>query len=227
MRRSINSDNNLIVTINSKSPVSEVYRTLRTNIQFASQEQTLQVIMITSSQTGEGKSVTVSNLAVAYAQEGKKVLIIDADMRRSSLHEIFSLPNREGLSTVLRGKSNDGDVFQNTIIDNLYLLTSGPIPVNPSELLSSDAMQSLISIARQEFDIVLIDTPPILAVTDSAIVSAWCDAVVIVAAAGKVKRYHLKKAVEQMSHVNANMIGIVLNQANRNDQEVFYMKYYG
>lgn len=226
MRRSINNSN-LIVTLNPKIPISEVYRTLRTNIQFASVERPFQVIMITSSQPGEGKSITVSNLAVTYAQEGKKVLIIDADMRKPSLHQFFSLPNRAGLSSVLNNESSRLEVIKDTIVDNLYLLPSGPIPNTPSELLSSDTMRNLLDQLRNDFDVILIDTPPILAVTDSAIVSVMCDAVVIVAAAGKVKKNRLQKAKEQLDHVNANVIGIVLNQTNRDDQEIFYMKYYG
>ncbi|QAY66773.1 CpsD/CapB family tyrosine-protein kinase [Paenibacillus protaetiae] len=226
MRRSIN-DSSLIVTVNPKSPISEVYRTLRTNIQYSSLEHSLQIIMVTSSVAGEGKTTTVSNLAVTYAQEGKKVLLIDADMRKPSLHQVFEKTNRLGLSTILSHPSSIESAIQDTIIDNLSILPSGPIPENPSELLSSENMREFLTQLRDKYEIVLIDTPPILAVIDGSIISTLCDGVILVAGAGRVKKQHLNKAIKQLEHVNASMIGFVLNQTSKDDQDIFYMKYYG
>lgn len=226
MRRSTN-ENNLIVTSNPKSPISEVYRALRTNIQYSSSEIAIKTIMITSAQAGEGKTTTISNLAVAYAQEGKKTLLIDGDMRKPSLHRMFSQPNRSGLSLILSGEATLHESICTTIIENLLLIPSGPIPNNPSELINSSLMKQLLENFKEEYDVILIDTPPVLAVTDSIITSALCDGVILVAAAGKVKKEYLKKAKERLDHVNARILGVVLNQINRDDHPVFYMDYYG
>lgn len=211
MRRSTN-DSSLIVSMNPKSPISEVYRLLRTKIPFSSKDMELKTIMVTSSQTGEGKSTTISNLAVTYAQEGKRVLLIDADLRKPSLHRIFSRLNYQGLSTLLAGQANTEEVIQETSINQLSLLPSGPVPSNPSELMDSIAMRNLLDQMKEQYDVILMDTPSVLSVSDSVIVSALCDGIIMVVAAGKVKRERLKKAQEQLTHVNARMLGIVINR---------------
>jgi capsular exopolysaccharide synthesis family protein len=211
MRRSIN-DSSLIVSMNPKSPITEVYRLLRTKIHFASKDQELKTLMITSTQAGEGKTTTISNLALTYAQEGKKVLLVDADMRKPSLHRVFSLPNYQGLSTLLTGHTSIQDSIQETIVDHLSLLSSGPVPANPAELMDSVVMRDLLEQLKSQYDVILIDTPSVLAVSDSVIVSALCDGVVMVVAAGKVRKDHLKKAKEQLDHVNARILGIVMNK---------------
>lgn len=211
MRRSI-SEGSLIVSHNPKSSISEVYRLLRTKIPFFSKDQELKTVMVTSSQPGEGKTTTISNLAVTYAQEGKKVLLIDADLRKPSLHRVFSQINHQGLSSLLIGHSSIQESVQKTSIDNLWLLPSGPVPANPSELIDSSGMRELLHQIKDQYDVILVDTPSVLSVSDSVIVSALCDGVIMVAAAGKVKKDHLKKAKEQLDHVNARMLGIVLNR---------------
>ncbi|GIO99073.1 capsular polysaccharide biosynthesis protein [Paenibacillus lautus] len=210
MRRSINN-HNLIVSANPKSPISEIYRLLRTKIQFFYKEQELKTVMVTSSQPGEGKSTAIGNLAVAYAQEGKSVLLIDADLRKPSLHRMFSLLNSQGLSTLLAGDTSLEESVQETAVERLSLLPSGPVPANPSELIDSPAMRELLELSKLQYDVILIDTPSVLSVSDSVIVSALCDGVIMVAAVGKVKKDHLRKAKEQLDHVNARMLGIVLN----------------
>ncbi|MGG4105623.1 CpsD/CapB family tyrosine-protein kinase [Paenibacillus lautus] len=210
MRRSINN-HNLIVSANPKSPISEIYRLLRTKIQFFYKEQELKTVMVTSSQPGEGKSTAIGNLAVAYAQEGKSVLLIDADLRKPSLHRMFSLLNSQGLSTLLAGETSLQESVQETAVERLSLLPSGPVPANPSELIDSPAMRELLELSKLQYDVILIDTPSVLSVSDSVIVSALCDGVIMVAAVGKVKKDHLRKAKEQLDHVNARMLGIVLN----------------
>ena len=168
--------------------------------------------MVTSSQPGEGKTTTISNLAVTYAHEGKKVLLIDVNMRKPSLHRVFSLPNHQGLSTVLTGDIAVEKVIQDTIVTNLSLLPSGPVPSNPSELIDPPIMRELLEQLKLEYDVILMDTPSVLAVSDSVIISALCDGVIMVAAAGKVNKDHLRKAKEQLDHVDARMLGIVVNQ---------------
>ncbi|MGG3280303.1 CpsD/CapB family tyrosine-protein kinase [Paenibacillus solani] len=214
MRRSIN-DSSLIVSMNPKSPISEVYRILRTKIHFSSKDQELKTLMITSTQTGEGKTTTISNLAVTYAQEGKRVLLIDADMRKPSLHRVFSVPNHQGLSTLLIGHTSVQDSIQETIVSNLSLLPSGPVPANPAELMDSAVMRELLEQLKPEYDVILLDTPSVLSVSDSVIVSALCDGVVMIVASGKVRKDHLRKAKEQLDHVNAHMLGIVINKEAR------------
>ncbi|MBD7970805.1 CpsD/CapB family tyrosine-protein kinase [Paenibacillus gallinarum] len=213
MRRSINN-NSLIVSENKKTPISEEYRLLRTKISFSSKDMDLKTIVVTSSQSGEGKSTTISNLAITYAQEGKRVLLIDADLRNPSLHRIFSQLNHQGLSTLLTGQTNVKESIQETFISQLSLLPSGPLSPNPSELVNSLAMHKLLEQMKEQYEIILIDTPSVLAVTDSLIVSALCDGVIIVVAAGKVKKEKLKKAQEQLEHVNAKILGIVINRVN-------------
>lgn len=214
MRRSIN-DSSLIVSMNPKSPISEVYRILRTKIHFSSKDQEFKTLMITSTQTGEGKTTTISNLAVTYAQEGKRVLLIDADMRKPSLHRVFSVPNHQGLSTLLTGHTSVQDSIQETIVSNLSLLPSGPVPTNPAELMDSAVMRELLEQLKPEFDVILLDTPSVLSVSDSVIVSALCDGVVMIVASGKVRKDHLRKAKEQLDHVNARMLGVVINKEAR------------
>lgn len=211
MRRLIN-DGSLIVSLNPNSPRTETYRLLRTRIQFSSKDHELNTLMVTSSQAGEGKTTTISNLAVIYAQEGKKVLLIDANMRKPSLHRIFSQLNHQGLSTLLTRQTSNGDAIQETSICHLHLLPSGPVPSNPSELIDSKAMWELLETLEKQYDVILIDTPSILDVSDSVILSAMCDGVIMVAAAGKAKKDHLRKAKDQLSHVNARILGVVLNQ---------------
>lgn len=211
MRRSTNNSS-LIVSTNLKSPISEEYRLLRTKIPFSSKDMDLKTIMVTSSQSGEGKSTTISNLAVTYAQEGKKVLLIDADLRKPSLHRIFSQLNHQGLSTLLAGQSSVEEAIQETSISQLSLLPSGPLSANPSELFNSLAMRELLEQMKEQYDVILMDTPAVLTVTDSVIVSALCDGVIMVVAAGKVKKEKLKKAQEQLEHVNARILGIVINR---------------
>lgn len=210
MRRSIH-ESSLIVSMNPKSPISEEYRLLRTKIPFFSKDQELKTVMVTSSQPGEGKTTTISNLAVTYAQEGKRVLLIDANLRKPSLHRVFSLSNHQGLSAVLAGSTPIQEVIQETMMNNLYLLPSGSIPTNPSELLDTSMMREVLEQMKLEYDVILMDTPSVLTVSDSLIISALCDGVIMVAAAGKVSRDHLKKAKEQLDHVDARMLGTVVN----------------
>ncbi|WP_027093839.1 CpsD/CapB family tyrosine-protein kinase [Cohnella thermotolerans] len=217
--------NSLVSLLNPASPVSEVYKTLRTNIHFSSIDSPLKVIMMTSAVKGEGKTTTVCNLAVAYAQEGKKVLLIDCDLRAPAVHQLFSQSNRTGLTNILANQNQWQEVIRDTPIDTLSLLTSGPIPPNPAELLGSSRMQALIEELRQHYDVILLDVPPVLAVTDSLVVSALCDSVVMVVVAGKVDKELVKKTKASLEHVNARLIGVVFNRINRRERKAAFSYY--
>ncbi|WP_373230148.1 CpsD/CapB family tyrosine-protein kinase [Cohnella sp.] len=217
---------NLITEHNPKSPISEGYRILRTNIEFSSIDQTLQTIMVTSSKPSEGKSTTCANMAVAFAQANKRVLLIDADLRKPTQHHIFGKTNRYGLTTVLFNQKELQDIIQLTNTDNLSMISAGPTPPNPSELLSSKRMAALLTATREMYDVIIIDTPPILSVTDAQIVATQSDGVVLVLDSGKVKKEAALKAKASLEHVKAKLVGVVLNNINRKDSNSYYY-YYG
>lgn len=218
----------LITVAKSKSPISEAYRTLRTNIQFTGVDFETRKIMITSAGPGEGKSSTVANLAVSLAQAGKSVLIIDADMRNPTQHKLFNLNNWEGLSRTL---FQDRDMelakyWQETEVPGLRVLTAGPIPPNPAELLGSKRMRWLLDEAGREFDMVIIDTPPVIAVADSSILAREIDGVILVLASGEVSRDYAARAKEQLEKVGAKILGAVLNKVEMKTKEHYYYYYY-
>lgn len=217
----------IIADSNPKSPISEAYRTLRTNIQFSSIDEEIQVIMVTSAGPGEGKSTTLSNLAVTYAQSGKKVLIIDGDLRKPTVHHTFSQTNRWGLTNILSGQSQLNEAIRETNIANLYVMTAGPIPPNPSEILASKKMTLMLEELKEQYDVIFIDAPPTLAVTDAQIIATKCDGVLLVLDSGKVKRDLALKAKASLEHVKARILGVVLNNVERNKNEDYYYYYYG
>ncbi|MCK9860358.1 CpsD/CapB family tyrosine-protein kinase [Paenibacillus sp. ATY16] len=224
MRRST-SDNRLVVLLNPSSPVAEAYRTLRTNIQYSSVDAPIQLLMAASAQSGEGKSTVISNLAVAYAMEGKRVLLIDTDLRKPTIHRIFAQTNRLGLTNLLTSESTLQEVIKDGGIDNLDIITSGPTPPNPAELLGSHRMKTVLEELKERYDLILFDTPPVLPVTDSLIMSSYCDGVLLVIHAGKVKKAYVRKAKEKLDFVQSRIIGAVFNQMKR--QDVAFVKYYG
>ncbi|MDO7907199.1 CpsD/CapB family tyrosine-protein kinase [Paenibacillus sp. JX-17] len=211
------TSNHLITTANSQSPISEEYRMLRTNIQFSSLDDQMQVIMIVSAEAGEGRTTTIGNLAVTYAQEGKRVLLIDTDLRRPSLHDLFHLRNVDGLTNVLANKQTWSEVIKDTDVEHLQLMTAGPIPPNPSDMLGSRRLRDLIAELREVYDVILVDSPPLLAATDGFILSSVCDGVVLVVNAGKAKKENVKKAKASLEKVKARILGVVLNNATRYD----------
>lgn len=212
----------LISLLNPKSPVTEAYRSIRTNIDFSSLDHNIQVIMSTSATPGEGKSTTICNLAVVYAQSDKKVVLIDADLRKPTMHHTFQLSNRIGLSSLLSRQADMTSVVQETTIPNLSVITSGPIPPNPSEMVASGRMSALIEELRDQYDIILIDTPPMLAVTDAQIISTKSDGVVLVLDSGRVKKDMALKVQEQLNQVNAKILGVVLNNVKKKQGAGYY-----
>ena len=221
------TERKIISLVNPKSPISEAYRSLRTNIQFTAADDQIQVIMVTSAGPGEGKSTTVSNLAVTYAQAEQKVLVMEADLRKPTVHKMFLQPNRIGISNVMLNQVTLNDIIRETDVPNLYVITSGPIPPNPSEILGSKKMAKAIAELREMFDIIIIDTPPVLALTDAQVVATNSDGVIMVIDSGKVKRDAAIKAKANLEHVNARMLGVVLNNVKRNGSDSYYYYYYG
>lgn len=216
----------LITIINPKSPISEQYRTIRTNIEYSNIDCENRVIMVTSSTPGEGKTITSANLAVVFSQQGKKVLLIDADFRKPMVHSVFRKNNMLGLTSVLIKKLPLMEAVKDTKVKNLYVLTSGPIPPNPSELLSSKSMRDLLKAIRKEYDFIIIDTPPILPVTDAQILANQCDGVILVINYGKTKLEHAEKSKTLLLNVKAKLLGAVLNNINGNYEEYYYDENY-
>lgn len=219
-------NNSILVHEEPKSPMSEAYRVLRTNIQFSNFEMPLKVIAITSAGPGEGKSTTISNLAITFAQAGSKVLLVDGDLRKPALHKLYNLPNHTGLVNILAKQVTAESCIQLSFIENLYVLTSGPIPPNPSELLQSENMRHFLDEMEGAFDIVLIDTPPVCNIADAAILSSCIDGIIIVAASGKVKIDDIKRAKDILEKVSANIIGVVLNKLDKSANKHYYNNYY-
>jgi protein-tyrosine kinase len=216
----------LITHSNPKSPVSEAYRVLRTNIQYSSFDKPLKTIVITSSGPGEGKTTTVINLAITFAQMGSRVLLIDADMRKPRIHKVFEINNRTGLTNLL-ATHGDYKAFMNKCpVTNLDVLTCGVIPPNPSELLTSNAMKQFMEKVKNDYDIVFLDSPPVGTVTDAAILSAIVDGTILVAASGTLEISDLIRAKELLGNVKANIIGVVLNKLDKKAQGNYYYYYY-
>lgn len=212
----------LITKYNPKSPISEQYRTIRTNLQFASIDQQLRTIMVTSSTPGDGKSTTVANLAIVMAQQGNKVLLIDADLRKPTTHYTFRCPNTQGLTSVLTKQSTLEESVYRSDVENLFIIPSGPIPPNPSELLSSKSMELLLESAQVPYDIVLIDTPPVLAVTDAQVLAKNCDGSVLVVSSGKTEVESAVKAKDLLEKTGTKILGVILNRKKDNENAHYY-----
>ncbi len=224
----VGSHAHLITQLKPKSSVAESYRTLRTNIQFASLKKESQIILFTSSSLKEGKSTTVANMAITKAQEGNRVLLVNCDLRKPSIFKIFGLEKGPGLTDIILGKAhwkdvvNDitdlmlgkirmDDIMRTPGLENLHVITCGGIPPNPAELLSSRGMTDFLEEVREEYDLVIMDCPPILPVTDAAILAPKVDGVVLVYQAGRIPRNALKRAKTHLENARANILGIVLN----------------
>lgn len=225
----------LIVYKDPKSPISEIYRTLRTNIQFMNTKKNLKTILVTSTYSGEGKSWISSNLAVTFAQADKKVLIIDGDLRKGRQYTIFGIAPKPGLSNYLSGVNinEDGTVSENvtnyiqrTSVENLYIMPAGNIPPNPSELLNLPQMVDLLERAKELYDIIIIDGTPCQLVTDSLILARIVDTTIIVAECKETKKEDLKKVVNNIENVGGKIAGVVLNRipisAKRYEERYYY-----
>jgi succinoglycan biosynthesis transport protein ExoP len=213
----------LVAAIHPRSPISEAYRILRTNIQFSAVDRPLEALLVSSPNPVEGKSITLANLGVVMAQAGLSAILVDSDLRRPVLHKVFDLPNKEGLTTVLLGgELNLDGRLQATEVENLQVLTSGPLPPNPSELLGSKKMKSLIEALKGKADVVLFDSPPAMVVTDAAVLARQVDGVLLVTEAGNTRREIAQRAKEDLTKVGANVLGVVLNKLSLRGAGYYY-----
>ena len=209
---------------NPKSVISEAYRTLRTNIQYSSFDKKIQTILVTSAEVAEGKSTVSGNLALTFAENNNKVILIDCDLRKPSLHKKFKISNMVGLSELLLGKVNLQEAVQKHS-DNLFVLTSGKLPPNPAEMLASSAMTNLLDKLKEEYDVIILDSAPVGAVTDAQILSTKVDGTILVARAQRTKRDTVLEAEDSLKKVGANIIGCVLQGVDNLKGKYYY--YYG
>ncbi|MFW5996045.1 MAG: CpsD/CapB family tyrosine-protein kinase [Halanaerobiaceae bacterium] len=216
----------LIAREHPYSPVTEAFRSLRTELSFISPDNPLKSLLVTSSDKGEGKSILTSNLAISMAQNNRQVRVIDADLRRPVLHRIFNLPNHTGLSSFLSEDLRPEDIIQNTEIDGLSIISSGPIPPNPAELLSSQKMLQLLHREEEEVDLVLLDTPPVIIVSDAVGLSPRVGGVLLVVAARETARDKVRATRNKLEQVGANIVGSVLNRYPVGKAEYFYEAYF-
>ncbi|MBM7652551.1 CpsD/CapB family tyrosine-protein kinase [Neobacillus cucumis] len=219
------SSRKLITAVAPKNAISEQYRTIRTNIQYSSIDGEMRTMMVTSAGPGEGKSTTAANLAVTFSQLGKKVLLVDADLRKPTVHHTFQVNNIYGFTTVLTKQTTLEKAVLKSQEDDLFILTSGPIPPNPAELLSSKSMEQFIMDAKEMFDYVIFDTPPLLAVADPQIIANQCDGSVLVVYSEKTEIDQAKKSKELLQNAQSKLLGVVLNHKEIKNNDYYY--YYG
>ncbi len=220
----------LITHYKPRSPISESYRSLRTSLQFASVDNGIKTVVVTSPAPKEGKTLTASNLAITEAQAGKKTLLLDTDLRKPMIHHLFSLEKDEGISKVLTGELKLADAIKKTKIENLSVITSGPIPPNPSELLGSKKMKQVLEELKSKFDVIILDSPPMIAVTDPVVIGQEVDGVVFVIRSGKTTRDIAEKAKSNAEYVHIKLLGTVLNDIDvrhvYGSYKYYYYKYY-
>ena len=222
----------LITVAHPKSPISEQFRTILTNINFMAIDKPIKTLAMTSANMSEGKSTVTDNVAVVWAQTGQRVLLIDSDLRRPTLHATFNKSNQHGLTTILTSGTNSVDlreIIQSSGVENLDILTSGPIPPippNPAELLNSQRMKTLLDTVKGIYDMVIVDVPPMLEVTDTQILSRHLDAIVLVVKQGQTQKLAVKRTVELLNLAHANLLGYVMNDVNA-DGDAAYGYGYG
>lgn len=216
----------LITLTRPSSVIAEQFRTIRTNIQFSMVDQDLKTIVVTSAGPGAGKSTISANLAVTFASQGKKVLLVDADMRKPTVHKTFRLPNHDGLTTLLTEKDVQiSNIAHRAPTEGLFIITSGVIPPNPSELLASKRMDRLMNELVQIFDLIIFDMPPVIAVTDAQIMASKVDGTIFVIPKGLTSKDMVLKSKDLLEKVHANVIGAIFNRVEIAGDNYYY--YYG
>jgi capsular exopolysaccharide synthesis family protein len=216
----------LVTVLSPKSPPAEAYRTLRSNINFAQVDYPARTFVVTSAGAGEGKTTTTANLAVVFAQAGQEVLLVDADLRRPSVHRIFNVPSERGLTNVLVGESTLAEVIVETDVPGLRLVPTGPLPPNPAELLESAQMTRIIEQSRDLADIVIFDSPPAIVLTDAVIVSSKVDRTILVAEAGQVTRDAFNEMCRLITNARGTILGVILNKVRLSAADYYYYYYY-
>jgi capsular exopolysaccharide synthesis family protein len=215
----------LVVRTNPHSVITEQYRTIRSNIKFSLPSNDMKVLLFTSASKEEGKSTTSANMAIVFAESGKRVLLVDADMRRPTLHHTFKLSNKVGLSNLLLKKGRLQDSVKKSGVPGLDLLLCGQIPSNPAELLESEVMDKLIDEMKEKYDLIIFDSPPLLSVTDAKILANKCDGTVLVVSTGKTEKDTLTKARDSLVTARAYILGVVLNNYKIGKHTPYYYNY--
>lgn len=224
-KKKTGSDNRrgLVFGKNPNSAISEQFRTIRTNIRFSMVDRALKSVVVTSAGPNAGKTLIATNLAASFADEGRKVLLVDTDLRKPTIHKTFQENNTSGLTSLLTNKNLNIDDTVSTINSHdLYIMTSGPIPPNPSEMLGSNRMTEIMKEAGHEFDLVIYDTPPILAVTDAQIMASKVDGTVFVVPKDEVNKDQVTKSAELLKNVKANVLGFVFNKVEKSKDNYYY-----
>lgn len=217
----------LISYNNPKSPVSEAYRLVRTNIEFSNVDKDIKTILVTSTQPNEGKSTVISNLAATFASlEHKRVLIMDCDLRNPSVHKMFNISNLCGLTDVLTGQKNVDVCIEKTKIEGLDILKVGKIPPNPSEMIQSRKMRDFMDVVKQHYDYIFLDAPPIGLVTDAGILAQYADGTILVVGANETEIEAVKVTKERLEGINANILGVILNKFEAEGSSYGYYNYY-
>lgn len=208
----------LITLTEPRSAAAEAYRTLRTNLTFfAALDRPIETLVVTSAAPDEGKCQVLANLAVTMAQGERRTILVDADLRRPSLHEVFGVSNERGLTTmILDEQAVDAPPLLDVGVENLWLMPSGPLPPNPADILGSAKMEHVIDVLKERADIILFDAPPVVVVTDAAVLGTKVDGVLLVVSAGRTRRDHAERAKELLERVHVRILGAVLNEARRN-----------
>lgn len=226
MARSNGIRQGIISSTNPKSAVAEAYRTLRTNLGFASLDETCRSILVTSAGPEDGKSTIASNLAVVLAQAGHRVILVDCDLRKPMQHKLFGVDNGRGLANCLLQNLPVEEIAHTGLVPNLTVLTSGPIPPNPAEILASDKVRTLWNSLLEHYDYLVIDSPPVLAVTDTPLLASQVMGVLLVVEAAGTRIDIAKNAKEQLVRANARLLGVVLNKVKVQSQDYYYYYYY-
>lgn len=217
----------LVAYSDPSSMISEQFKTIRTNIQFSSAGKKLHSIMFTSSAPSEGKSTVSNNVAVTYADQGTNVVLMDADLRRPTVHRTFSVSNQKGLSNYLAGDLEPEEIIQNTMVPGLSVITSGPIPPNPSELLMSERMEKLLQALMTRTDLLIVDAPPVNTVTDAQLLGARVDGTILVVPQGIALKLGVRHAKQALETVHANILGAIMNRVTAQKSGGYYGGYYG
>lgn len=210
-----------LISDNPSSPIAEAYRKIATNIEFSNIDNVIKTIMVTSAKQDEGKTTTICNLAMVMTEHKKKILLIDLDLRKPVIHKMYKLPNKKGLTDILINKDSY-EPYLNNVYPGLDVLTTGIIPANPAEIINSKSLKELIKEMSQNYDYIFFDTPPVMLVSDPITISTYADAVIMAIEHGKTEKDLVKKAVESLKQVNANIIGAVMNNIPVSKQSNYY-----